>query len=76
MGIGGILKIIEKWQDVAKEWRVKKVQLDDGECIILKFQQEPKDEEVMSKAEEYVTNAQKRSRVISEKREKMDLNWG
>ena len=59
------MKIVEKWQDVAKKWRVK-VQLDNGECIILKFQQEPEDGKVMSKAEEYV-------RVISEERRKMDL---
>ena len=66
------MKVIEKYLDMAKRWRVK-VQLDDGECIILKFQQNPEDNEVLTEVNKCLTNLNAQKAVISEEVEKAAL---
>lgn len=66
------MKIIEKYPDMANKWRVK-VQLDNGECVILKFQKEPKDTEALGGAQRYVSQTAAQQAFISEEMEKMNL---
>jgi len=66
------MKIIERYPDMANKWRVK-VQLDNGECVILKFQKEPKDTEALDEAQRYVSQTAAQQAVISGEMEKMNL---
>ena len=61
--------ISEKYQDLAKKWRVR-VTLDDKSSIFLKFNQEPTDKEVFARAEEYL-NTTKVEVIIPEDKDKI-----
>jgi len=48
-------KIIEDWQDIAEKYRVK-VSIVNGqeeECIILKFQDKPTENEIIAETQKY-----------------------
>jgi hypothetical protein len=50
-----LVKIVEKFEDVAKKWRVR-VLLDDGSAIFLKFQKEPTEAEALVETDKYLAN--------------------
>ncbi len=59
---------------MAKKWRVR-VSLDDGSSVFLKFQQEPKDNEVFAEANKYIANVQaEQERQIAEANQKASDN--
>lgn len=47
------MEISEKFKDMANKWRAK-VTLDDGSSILLKFQIEPSEDEILSLARKYL----------------------
>lgn len=66
------MRISEKYLDMAKKWRVR-VTLDDGSSIFLKFQKEPKDEEVFKQANEYLFRQKEQEKQIEEEADKREL---